>query len=57
MAERILIVEDNEINLTMLRDVLLAHGYEVIEARDGEEGIRKAREYKPNLILWICRCR
>lgn len=48
---RILIVEDNSDNRTLLTDVLLALNYEVIEAVDGEEGIRKANEEHPDLIL------
>jgi len=48
---KILIVEDNEKNRTLVKDVLEYHGYEVIEARDGKEGIKMAKEHKPDLIL------
>jgi len=47
----ILIVEDNEKNMKLVRDVLQAKGYATIEAGTGEEGIRLAAERKPDLIL------
>jgi two-component system cell cycle response regulator DivK len=47
----ILIVEDNEKNMKLVRDVLQAKGYATIEAATGEEGIRLAAERKPDLIL------
>jgi len=47
----ILIVEDNEKNMKLVRDVLQAKGYATIEAITGEEGIRLATERKPDLIL------
>jgi len=47
----ILIVEDNEKNLKLVRDVLQVKGYETIEAGTGEDGIRLALERKPDLIL------
>ena len=51
MPKKILIIEDNEKNQRLVRDVLAPHGYEFIEAHDGEEGVRLARETKPDLIL------
>ncbi len=48
---KILVVEDNEHNRILLRQVLTYHGYEVIEAPDGAEGMRMARENRPDLIL------
>jgi CheY-like chemotaxis protein len=51
MPTRILIVEDNEKNRRLVRDVLAYHGFDVIEAEDGEQGIRLARERQPALIL------
>ena len=51
MATRILIVEDNEKNLVLMRDVLRYFGYEVLEARDGLECIAMAVEHRPGLIL------
>jgi len=47
----ILIVEDNEKNMKLVRDVLQAKGYATIEAITGEDGIRLATERKPDLIL------
>ena len=51
MPKKILIVEDNEKNRTLVKDVLVYHGYEIIEACDGKEGIKMAKEHKPDLIL------
>ncbi len=50
-TKTILIVEDNEDNLVVYRTILEHVGYEVIEARDGEEGISRANEEHPDLIL------
>ena len=47
----ILVVEDNELNLKLVRDVLGFAGYEVIEARTGEEGVALAAERRPDLVL------
>jgi len=47
----ILIVEDNDKNLKLVRDVLQVKGYETIEAGNAEDGIVLARERKPDLIL------
>jgi len=47
----ILIVEDNEKNLKLVRDVLQVKGYETLEAVTGEEGLELARARKPDLIL------
>jgi len=47
----ILIVEDNEKNMKLVRDVLQAKGYATIEAVTGEDGVRLATELKPDLIL------
>ena len=49
--ELILIVEDNEKNLKLTRDVLRFHGFRTIEAPDGETGVRLAAEQLPQLIL------
>jgi two-component system, cell cycle response regulator DivK len=50
-GELILIVEDNEKNRKLERDLLQYHGYRVLEAITGEEGLRLARETPPALIL------
>ena len=47
----ILIVEDNEKNLKLVRDVLQVKGYETLEAVTAEDGLKIAREKKPALIL------
>ena len=47
----ILLVEDNEDNLVVYRTILEHLGYRVVEARDGEEGVARAREQMPDLIL------
>src|SRR5215472_7294638 len=49
--ELILVVEDNEKNRKLVRDVLTFKGYEIIEAETGEEGVRLAQERHPSLIL------
>jgi two-component system, cell cycle response regulator DivK len=51
MSKRILIVEDTEDNRQILRDLLTAAGYELLEATDGEEGILMAAQHRPDLIL------
>lgn len=51
MKKRILIVEDNDLNLKLFRDLLTAHGYETIETKEGLEAITLARSEQPNLIL------
>ena len=51
MSRRILVVEDNPLNLKLVRDVLQVSGYDVIEARTGEEGLRAAQENPPDLVL------
>ena len=50
-ASTILLVEDNEDNRTIYRLLLEHHGYRVVEATDGEEGVRRAREERPALVL------
>jgi two-component system cell cycle response regulator DivK len=47
----ILIVEDNEKNMKLARDVLRAKGYATLEATTGEDGVRLARERLPDLVL------
>ena len=51
MSHKILIVEDNENNRCLFRDILIFHGYQVSVAADGQEGLALARELKPDLIL------
>lgn len=49
--KRILIVEDNDLNYKLFRDLLEAHGYDTLHTRDGMEVLGLARTYKPDLIL------
>jgi two-component system cell cycle response regulator DivK len=49
--ELILIIEDNEKNRKLIRDLLQAKGYQTIESETAEEGLRLAEERKPALIL------
>jgi two-component system cell cycle response regulator DivK len=51
MAKRILVVEDQADNMQILRDLLTSAGYELIEAKDGEEGVKVATAEGPDLIL------
>ena len=51
MSKRILVVEDQEDNMQILRDLLGSVGYEMIEARDGAEGVKAAKAEHPDLIL------
>ena len=48
---RILVVEDNPLNLKLVRDVLQFAGYEVVEAQSGEDGLRAAQADPPDLVL------
>ena len=51
MSKRILVVEDQDDNRRILRDLLTASGYELIEAVDGEQGLTSAEQERPDLIL------
>ena len=51
MAKKILLVEDEEIMIDLLQRKLTQEGYEVIVAKDGEEGLKRMRETNPDLIL------
>lgn len=51
MAEKILVVEDEEILLTALQEELRQGGYETEGAVDGEDGLKKIQSYKPDLVL------
>jgi two-component system, cell cycle response regulator DivK len=50
-ARRILVVEDNIDNMTLITDLLTSLDYEVIQAQDGEVGVQKAQSETPDLIL------
>jgi two-component system cell cycle response regulator DivK len=51
VTQRILVVEDQEDNRRIIRDLLTTAGYELIEAPDGEAGVRLADTERPDLIL------
>ena len=50
-GERILVVEDNEKNMKLFRDVLVATGYRTLEATTGVEAVDMASEHTPDLVL------
>ncbi|MEM6537413.1 MAG: response regulator [Pseudomonadota bacterium] len=49
--KRVLIVEDNELNMKLFHDLLEVHGYAVSEARNGDEALDQVRLQRPDLIL------
>src|SRR3546814_8025993 len=51
MAKRVLVVEDNELNLKLFCDLLMAHGYETMRTRDGREVLDLVRADRPDLIV------
>jgi two-component system cell cycle response regulator DivK len=51
MAKTVLVVEDNELNMKLFHDLLEAHGYNIVQTRNGLEAIDLAREHHPDLIL------
>ena len=50
-AKRILVVEDNELNMKLLNDVLEVHGYDVMSTSRGVVAVEWARQHHPDLIL------
>ncbi len=51
MTKTILIVEDNELNLKLFRDLLKANGFDTVETNEGIEAVGLARNAKPDLII------
>jgi two-component system cell cycle response regulator DivK len=51
VGQKILVVEDNELNLKLFCDLLRAHGYEAEPVRDGREAVDRARAFAPDLIV------
>ncbi len=51
MQKKILIVEDNELNLKLFHDLLVAHGFMVVFTKEGDEAYALACQQKPDLIL------
>ncbi|MBY3755211.1 response regulator [Azospirillum formosense] len=50
-VKRVLIVEDNELNMKLFHDLLEAHGYATLQTRNGMDALAIAREHHPDLIL------
>lgn len=50
-GKTILVIEDNQLNMKLVRSLIKMGSYEMIEAGDAETGIKLARENKPDLIL------
>lgn len=50
-AKKVLIVEDNDLNMKLFNDLLEAHGYHTLQTKDGVEALRMARQHRPDLIL------
>jgi two-component system cell cycle response regulator DivK len=50
-AKTVMVVEDNDLNMKLFHDLLEAHGYNIIQTKDGMEALRLAREHRPDLIL------
>jgi two-component system, cell cycle response regulator DivK len=48
---KVLIVEDNELNMKLFNDLLVAHGYNTLQTRDGMAALALVREHRPDLIL------
>ena len=51
MTKKVLIVEDNELNMKLFHDLLEAQGYETLQTREGLSALSIARDNKPDLIL------
>ena len=51
MQKKVLIVEDNELNMKLFNDLLEAHGYATVQTRNGMEALDLARQHRPDLIL------
>ena len=51
MAKKVLVVEDNELNLKLFCDLLRAHDYETEPVRDGREAVARALAFGPDLVI------
>ncbi len=51
VQKKVLVVEDNELNMKLFNDLLEAHGYKVVQTRDGLSALDIARQHQPDLIL------
>ncbi|PTQ11007.1 two-component system response regulator [Sphingomonas oleivorans] len=51
MAKKVLVVEDNDLNLKLFCDLLRAHDYAAEPVRDGREAVERARAFAPDLVI------
>ncbi len=51
MSKKVLIVEDNELNMKLFHDLLDSQGYQTLQTREGMQAMALAREHMPDLIL------
>ncbi len=51
MAKRVLVVEDNELNLKLFCDLLRAHGFLTEPLRDGRDAVARAKSFEPDLVV------
>jgi two-component system, cell cycle response regulator DivK len=51
VSKKVLVVEDNELNLKLFCDLLRAHDYVAEPVRDGREAVERAREFAPDLVI------
>lgn len=51
MSKKVLIVEDNELNMKLFHDLLESQGYETLQTREGMQALQLARAHRPDLIL------
>ena len=51
LRKKVLIVEDNDLNMKLFNDLLVAHGYGTLQTKDGVEALALARQHRPDLIL------
>ncbi len=51
VGKKVLIVEDNDLNMKLFNDLLEAHGYLTLQTKNGVDALRMARQHRPDLIL------
>lgn len=51
MSKKVLIVEDNELNMKLFHDLLESQGYVTLQTREGMQALQLARAHRPDLIL------
>jgi len=51
MGKKVFIVEDNDLNMKLFTDLLVANSYEVGSTMDGRDAVEKIKEFKPSLVL------